>query len=433
MLPLLPLLLLAIQLCLPTAAVPTSAGAKRATPVVRGVNLGNHFLIEPWMATNFIQTLIKQSGSSASVSDISDEWTMGTLFNKTWLAGMINNHIDTWITDADWSAMKAAGLTHVRMPVPYYVFSDLIAQNEPYVAADRWTKLQASVLKARSYGLKVWLSLHGVPGSQNGQDSSGREGSIGWPSAQNNVDRTLSAWQRLVDEFTKSQYKGTVEVIEAVNEPKANADSSVRTLLQRYYPVVNRYLQQMNARNGNNVRFSQHDGWMGGSNPMWSNLYSADDRSKMTMDLHWYYIYGDSVNQNDTQRMQKVCTDAISKLPKTMSLYGQTVIGEFSIGSPKGFRYTAARSLPPSNAVTFSAAAQSLYPAAYLQFLSTNFRLQQQLYEQYANGWIQWTWKMDNSGWNDWSFSDGLKYGWIGDLNKNPYGANMCKTLFNIS
>jgi aryl-phospho-beta-D-glucosidase BglC (GH1 family) len=28
-----------------------------------------------------------------------------------------------------------------------------------------------------------------------------------------------------------------------------------------------------------------------------------------------------------------------------------------------------------------------------------------------AGGWIQWTWKAENA--DDWSYSAGLKYGWI--------------------
>ncbi|KAE8221598.1 hypothetical protein CF319_g5066 [Tilletia indica] len=426
-------LLLTLQLTLTVLALPPPSAEQlepRALARVRGVNLGHYFVLEPWMAPLWMQSLVAQSGKSVSVSNIKDEWTMGQVFDKTWLAGKINAHIDSWITDADWSAMRAAKLTHVRIPVPYYAFPDLIATGEPYVAADRWNKLKASVLKAKSHGLKVWISFHALPGSQNGQDSSGRTGVIDWPNSQSHYNRSMVSWQRFVDEFTKPAYRGTVEVLECINEPKANTDPAVRTLLKTYLPAANKYLQTVNAQRGSNVRFSQHDGWIGGST--WSSLYSASDRTKMTMDLHWYYVFGSDSTLTDSQRMQKVCNSARTKLPINTNLYGQVVIGEFSIGAPAGVSGTAARDLRKSNAVTFSADALKLYPQAYLEFLSTNFRLQQQLYETFAGGWIQWTWKMDRKGWHEWSYSDGLKYGWIGDLDRNPYGSNMCKSLFGI-
>ncbi|KAL9932091.1 hypothetical protein V8E36_009152 [Tilletia maclaganii] len=422
--------LLAVRGAFALPSTPSKLPRQSSATPVRGVNLGNHLVIEPWMAPNLISSWVKASGSSVSASSIHDEWTLGQSFDKAWLATQISSHIDSWITDADWAAMRAAKLTHVRMPVPYYMFADLIASSEPYVAADRWNKLKASVLKAKQYGLKVWLSYHAVPGSQNGQDSSGRIGVIDWPSSPDFYNRTFTAWTRIVDEFTQPQYAGTVETIEAVNEPKANTQPEVRTLLQRYLPAANQYLQNATAARNTNVRFAQHDGWLGGA--AWSKLYSAAERSKVTMDLHWYYVYGSDFNTSDSTRMKKVCNSAATKLPINMGLYGQTIVGEFSIGAPRGVAVKAARDLPNNTAITFSAEARKLYPLPYLQFLSTNFRLQQQLYEKYANGWMMWAWKLDRNGWREWSFSDGLKYGWIGDLDRNPYGANMCNTLFGM-
>ncbi|KAK0531297.1 hypothetical protein OC835_003721 [Tilletia horrida] len=429
----LPFLLLGLHLSLAVLGFPSKTKnlERRAGSPVRGVNLGNHFVIEPWMSPNWIQSLVSQSGTSVPASSINDEWTMGSTFNKAWLAGKINEHLDSWITDADWAAMKAAKLTHVRMPLPYYAFPDLIASGEPYVAADRWSKFKANVLKAKANGLKVWISLHAVPGSQNGQDSSGRITSdIAWATKPDFYNRTMLAWQRMVDEFTLPQYQGVVETLESVNEPKASTQPDVKALLKTYYPAAASYLRNVNAKRGSNVRFSQHDGWIGGA--AWSNLYSATDRTKVALDLHWYYVYGSDTTLTDSQRMQKVCNSSQQKLPINTNLYGQVVIGEFSIGAPAGAYGKAARDLPKLSAVSFSSEALKVYPQAYLEFLSANFRLQQQLYEKYAHGWMMWAWKMERPGWYEWSFSDGLKYGWIGNLDNAPYGSNMCKSLFNL-
>lgn len=58
------------------------------------------------------------------------------------------------------------------------------------------------------------MDLHGLPGSQNGNDHSGVVGPIGWATNSSNIDRSLQALAAMTVEVTKPEYQGVVKAIE---------------------------------------------------------------------------------------------------------------------------------------------------------------------------------------------------------------------------
>ena len=92
-------------------------------------------------------------------------------------------HWDSWITEADFVAIAAAGyvrraspsifavvdeffrLNHVRLPIGYWAWE--VGPGEPYIQG-QLPYLRNAVTWASDNGLKLILDLHGVPGSQNG-------------------------------------------------------------------------------------------------------------------------------------------------------------------------------------------------------------------------------------------------------------------------
>lgn len=76
---------------------------------------------------------------------------------------------------------------------------------------------------ARQTNLKVYIDLHGAPGSQNGFDNSGHlikaeGGSLGWTSGDT-VKQTLSVLREIVDKYAQQKYQDVVVAIELLNEP----------------------------------------------------------------------------------------------------------------------------------------------------------------------------------------------------------------------
>jgi glucan 1,3-beta-glucosidase len=96
---------------------------------------------------------------------IVDEYTAGLYSDKDFLTQTLNDHFATWITEDDFKQMAAAGLNHARLPIPYWAFPDLIG-SAPYVAGNRFDVLKQACGWAKNHGVKVWIDLHGVPGSQ---------------------------------------------------------------------------------------------------------------------------------------------------------------------------------------------------------------------------------------------------------------------------
>jgi glucan 1,3-beta-glucosidase len=47
-------------------------------------------------------------------TNVLDEYTLGQLVDNKLALDMLSSHWDTWITEADFETIAAAGLTHVR-------------------------------------------------------------------------------------------------------------------------------------------------------------------------------------------------------------------------------------------------------------------------------------------------------------------------------
>ena len=92
-------------------------------------------------------------------------------------------HWNEFIQKEDLQKLSQSGITHLRIPLGYWIFS--VEENEPFPEppkndhhAQRYY-LKRLVRWAEELELKVILDLHGAPGSQNGFDNSGRMGPIG--------------------------------------------------------------------------------------------------------------------------------------------------------------------------------------------------------------------------------------------------------------
>lgn len=84
-----------------------------------------------------------------------------------------------------------------------------ILDHEPYVAG-AFPYLIRAIYWAAEFGIRATIDLHGVPGSQNGQDNSGLSNIVSFQRNQTNTDRAVAAIRNLTEEFSKDIYNGTV-------------------------------------------------------------------------------------------------------------------------------------------------------------------------------------------------------------------------------
>ncbi|KAI5818578.1 glycoside hydrolase superfamily [Pyronema omphalodes] len=171
---------------------------------VRGVNLGGWFVLEPWITPSLF------TGGAV------DEYNLCRQLGKSACLQRLSRHWDNFYTEADFQQIAAAGLNHVRIPIGYWAVDPY--DWDPYVQG-QIPRLDRAIGWAGKYGLKVWIDLHGVPGSQNGFDNSGLRDQISWQTGPGNVEQTKRVIRMLAKKYALPKWNNVVTAIELVNEP----------------------------------------------------------------------------------------------------------------------------------------------------------------------------------------------------------------------
>ena len=260
------------------------------------------------------------------------------------------------MVEDDWKNIAAAGLNHVRIPVPHFAFPETIGF-APYLALNRFEKLKEGVLLAKKYGLKVWIDLHSVPGSQNGEnsasfhcfwdfpkliqlrfqslflgyDNSGRAtGNPRWATRPEYYTRTKYALDRLINEFSQDIYNGTVTAIEPVNEPwgKQDGTGAIQNLLNDYYRYAHNAIGHPNNQTEpGTLLMAAHDGFQGLQ--YWQDFWSGIGRHRVLLDTHPYFVYSDYEKRSkDKARLKEVC-DLADSFTQSQKYY-PSIAGEMA-------------------------------------------------------------------------------------------------------
>lgn len=187
-----------------SANKPTTVPNPPATPsgLLRGVNVGNWLVIEPWMDDG---SLLKGKFQGAS-----DQWTFDGLDKD---GSAIKAHWDSWFTEADVQKIKSFGFNALRIPIGYWAIDN---SGTPYHkgAADYMDK---AIGWARNAGMKVMVDCHGSPGSQNGQMHSGRQGNVVWQQ-DDNLQKSTEILQKMVQKWGTPENADVVFAIEIVSK-----------------------------------------------------------------------------------------------------------------------------------------------------------------------------------------------------------------------
>lgn len=349
---------------------------------------------------------------------IVDEWTAGQYSPYRYQEEVFKGHYESWFSRNEMRKIAQAGFNHVRLPIGFWAFGETNRGNEPYRTFNQYSKLIEACGWAREFGLKVWIDLHGVPGSQNGFDNSGRSGPIEWTNDPDNISRTKYAFSRLVKTFNGPEWQGTVTAFEAINEPQGHNARVLRELQNDYYP----YSLGVVKDNAPSRLQVTHDAFI--TPKAWENYYSKSDAKKVILDTHQYFIYSDSEHDaDDSVRIREVCA-LRGSLARSAQHYA-TIVGEMSVCAPQGDNGKH-RDLPAGKFHFTRPADQYRYSKRYMAFLAWNFRTQQAVFEQRGNGWIAWAWK--NKAFRDWSVTDGIADGWwpknTAEYDNNPLGGD---------
>ncbi|KAH8826615.1 glycoside hydrolase family 5 protein [Flagelloscypha sp. PMI_526] len=380
--------------------------------IIRGVNLGGWFVLEPWITPS----IFEGTGNNKIV----DEYTMGQMMDRTEMQGILNAHWQEWITEDDFKEMSDAGLNHVRIPLGYW--SVPLTSNDtktstsvdPYLPG-AWPYFLKALNMAHAHNLHTIVDIHGAPGSQNGFDNSGqRTNNPTWASANSddNVQRTLDTIQ-----FVVENAGGLIDVMELLNEPAGfNGNvwsNAIRQFWKDGYGVVRKAV-------GNGMQVMIGDAFLGVNN--WQDFLTPPDARGVLMDYHEYQIFSNlELSRSFSEHISFSCSN-LTSLQSFNSQNIRTVIGEWSNaptdcakwlnGYGVGARWEG--KWYQDNQVHGSCDNMTgpyvNYSQEYRDFLRQYWEAQVTLGERIA-GWVYWTWKTEEA--DEWSYQKGLEGGWI--------------------
>ncbi|KAI9866066.1 MAG: hypothetical protein M1830_006021, partial [Pleopsidium flavum] len=285
---------------------------------IRGVNIGGWLSIEPFITPSLFNTY-------QANMDIVDEYTLCQHLGASEAAQTLEKHYATFVTEQTFADVQAAGLDHVRIPFSYWAVTTY--PGDPYVPKISWRYLLRGIEWARKHGLRVNLDLHAVPGSQNGWNHSGRQGTIGWLNGTDgalNGQRSLDIHNQLSTFFAQDRYKNVVTIYGLVNEPRM-------TLL----PVADVLTWTTNAiqivrKNGIQQTIAFGDGFLG--LPNW--LGKLQGIQGLVMDAHQYVIFNvDQIAFTHQNKISFACSGWTAQMIQSSNPatgFGPTLCGEWS-------------------------------------------------------------------------------------------------------
>ncbi|KAI9666137.1 MAG: hypothetical protein M1821_004072 [Bathelium mastoideum] len=393
---------------------------------IRGMNLGGWLSIEPFITPSLFN-------SFPTSQNIVDEWTLSSTLGPSKAASTLEQHYSAFIGEQDIAAIQAAGFDHVRISFSYWAVTTY--DGDPYVKQTSWRYLLRAIEYCRKYGLRVNLDVHGLPGSQNGWNHSGRQGLIGWLNGTDgdlNGQRSLDIHNQLSTFFAQPRYQNLITLYGLCNEPRM-VDLDTNRVLNWTTTAV-----QNIRKNNITAVIVFGDGFMGLDN--WQGkLQGADPLNNLLLDVHQYVIFNtQQIALNHSDKLAFACqgwTQQTQQSMNTATGFGPTLCGEWSqadtdctlylnnVGT--GSRWTGTLNLnnasldvlspacptasggPPCECADANADA-SAYSAAYKQWL-LDFAEAQMLSFEKGWGWFYWTWATEAA--TQWSWKLGAQAG----------------------
>ncbi len=304
---------------------------------------------------------------------------------------MMEQHWDTWVTEADFQKMASLGINTVRLPIGYWSIGTRFTDNSPFapyrdVYNFSWRYIARAINWAAKYDIGVLVDLHGAYGSQNGQSHSGvSDGVIGFFDG-NNMAQTTALLVWLANEISDVTNVVGIELLnEPVNRPAL-------------WPWYNSTMDAMRAAStyANTLPLYFHDAFsmVDGSN------FVASRNDFVVTDHHAYYVY----NAYDQSISAAQHVSRING-PIEANYYAKSaiarrnmIVGEWSCA------------LAPSSL------AQSSNPVQD----QTNFcESEAKVWSATSAGWHFWSWTMENCDSNaGWCFQATIK-----QFLKTPFNA----------
>lgn len=377
---------LAICSAIATPVAKRSVDFAFGTTKVRGVNLGGWLVLEPWITPSIFQA---QDGT------VVDEYTLGQKVSNA--SSILKLHWDTWVTLADFQKIAGAGFNTVRIPIGYWAFKKF---NDPYIQGAA-PYLDKAIGWARQTGLKVYIDLHGAPGSQNGFDNSGQRiltpNTPKWTTGDT-VNETLAVIQLIANKYATASYQDVVVAIQLLNEPLASKlPGGTNAVIQYYNDAYG------DVRVISDTPVILHDAFQNGT--FWNGVLTAPGSQNVIIDTHQYQVFSTAELQRTPQQHREfVCSNAGTY---SANVDHYVIVGEWSAAMTdcaaalNGYGVGAKYDGNQPGAPYIGSCAKINFIDTWNQTLKDNtkkyIQAQIEVYEQMTAGWVFWNFKTEAS------------------------------------
>jgi len=244
----------------------TKKDIKTRNKMLRGVNIGGWLVVEKWMTPSLFANSNTTDEYTLSAADIGRE--------------RLNNHHQTFITEADFRWLAANKIEIIRIPFGHWIFGDA----EPYVGSIE--RLDWAVQMATKYNIRVLLDLHAAPGAQNDEHHSG-SGQPGkgqrWLKDAEDQQKTIDVLVRIAERY---KHESIIWGIQMLNEPSLG---KYGLRLTWFYRRAYKALTEA-ARPGTHIVFSDAYAPLLLTNALW---LSKRRDFPIVMDCHFYQCFGE--------------------------------------------------------------------------------------------------------------------------------------------
>jgi endoglucanase len=249
--------------------------------VLKGINLGNWFIIELWML----------SQSSTGINDqYSLENRLSVRFGKEEKERLMELYRENWITKKDFSTIKSFNMNLVRIPFWYTLIED--DENPMTIKENGWKWMDQAIDWAEEHGFYSIIDMHGAPGSQNWWDHSGRSDYNQLWSNSEYQERTVWLWSQIAN-----RYKDIKSIFgyDVLNEAWGGSDSQLKNILFRCYQKIrdtgDRHIIILSSH-FNNISFFTKDEIRARSNVMFTHHYYPGffGNGEATIETHQDFI-----------------------------------------------------------------------------------------------------------------------------------------------
>ncbi|KAF9352516.1 exo-1,3-beta-glucanase [Mortierella sp. AD094] len=312
------------------------------------------------------------------------------------LGGLFN----TWVTEEEIKKLSQLGLNSLRIPIGYWAF--LARDSDPYVQG-QIPYFKQNLGWANLYNMRVHLVLQGIPGSQNGFDSSGQTTKTPqWPDSPLNIEQSLSALQSLA--LLANEYS-CVNAIETVEKPAGFYSEYMLSTLKKY----NTQAHDVVFRTAPQVLLVISDAFQPFS--WWAYQDLNLNLTNVYLDRHTYRIFSVPENQlSHQQHLQAICDvgEDIKSFNKTIPV----ITGGFSLAANDCAKYRNGRGVGSRYDGTYPGSTRvgsctgisydiSTWSDTYKTFLTEFAQKQINSYEK-GSGWFFNNFKTESS--DDWNF-----------------------------